>query len=527
MKVKMPDDEPMLKLGFPESVMRKIFTVDALPETVERSTRSESLVMCHGTFDLVHPGHLRHLAFAKQSGSRLVVSITGDEHVTKANLRPYVPEELRALNLASLELVDHVLIDRHPEPLNLIEVLKPDFFVKGYDYQGTDATKTRAEKLAVESYGGAMLFSPGDYVSSSSAIIENSPPNLSLEKLATLMMAEDLGFGDLYQAMSNIGTLSVSILGDTIVDSITRTSVIGGFRKTPTPSVRVDGHSQFVGGAGIVAKHLAAAGARVNFLTVLGNDELGKWATQDLVSGGVRVSAQILPDRPTTHKNAIVTDNHPLIRVDRVSNAPIDDSVMHMIGSQLRAVPADAVVYSDFRHGIFNRDTIPHFLSQAPSAALKVADSQVASRWGNILDFAGCDLITPNEAEVRFALADQDTVIRPLGSRLYREAGCRVLMLKLGARGMLVYRADEDVEGQKFFFALDAFAMRPVVDAVGSGDALLAYATLVYRQTGNSVIAAIIASVAAGIACEGVGNVPILSAQIVERLRALEQQLLI
>ena len=78
------------------------------------------------------------------------------------------------------------------------------------------------------------------------------------------------------------------------------------------------------------------------------------------------------------------------------------------------------MVFSDFRHGIFNRGTIPPLTAAIPPGAFRVADSQVASRWGNILEFQGFDLITPNEREARFALGDQDSVVRPLGARALR-----------------------------------------------------------------------------------------------------------
>src|SRR4030095_6416338 len=108
-------------------------------------------------------------------------------------------------------------------------------------------------------------------------------------------------------------------------------------------------------------------------------------------------------------------------------------------------VSADAVVFSDFRHGIFNRRTIPALIEAIPKGAYKVADSQVASRWGNITEFTGFDLITPNEREARFALADQDSGIRPLASALYDAANCKLLILKLGERGVLACR-DADHE---------------------------------------------------------------------------------
>ena len=89
--------------------------------------------MCHGNFDVVHPGHIRHLYHAKSKADLLLVSVTADKHIKKANYRPYIPQDLRAFNLASLEVVDYVLIDQNSEPYNNLKKLKPDFFIKGYE----------------------------------------------------------------------------------------------------------------------------------------------------------------------------------------------------------------------------------------------------------------------------------------------------------------------------------------------------------------------------------------------------------
>jgi sugar/nucleoside kinase (ribokinase family) len=141
-----------------------------------------------------------------------------------------------------------------------------------------------------------------------------------------------------------------------------------------------------------------------------------------------------------------------------------------------------------------------------PKEVLKVADSQVASRWGNILEFQGFDLITPNEREARFALGDQDSTIRPLAMELYQRAKCRYLMLKMGERGMMTYRAPNPEV--RSFFTVDSFVDR-LVDAVGAGDALLSYATLALVKKQCPVIASILGSVAASLACERDGNHPI------------------
>jgi len=190
----------------------------------------------------------------------------------------------------------------------------------------------------------------------------------------------------------------------------------------------------------------------------------------------------------------------------------------------LSTTNANAVVFSDFRHGIFNKGTIPAFIAAAPEKAFTVADSQVASRWGNILDFSGCDLLTPNEQEVRFAMADQDSVIRPLGSSFYDDAQCKLLMLKLGARGLLTFRSSFGDDERHSFFSVDSLSRDVVVDPVGSGDALLAYATLAQVETGNVALASIVGSVAAGLECEFDGNVPVTPEMVFDRIEEFEKE---
>jgi len=507
----------------------KVKTVEELKAILGPRPRPKRMIMCHGTFDIVHPGHIRHLIYAKSKADILVASVTGDRHIAKANFRPYVPEQLRAMNLAVLEMVDYVIIDSEPKPLRNLELLQPDYFAKGYEYVkgGVIDPRTQEELNVLESYGGEFIYTPGDIVYSSSAIIESEPPNLSVEKLLILLGGEDLKFGQLQEAIRKLEGVKAHVVGDTIVDSYTYTTLIGGNTKTPTFSVRHDRQLDYVGGAGIVAKHLRAAGADVTFTTVLGDDALKDFVLDDLKAAGVKVNATIDPTRPTTNKNAFIADNYRLLKVDKVDNRSISDRILHQISDHIRGTPTQTVLFSDFRHGIFNRHTIPSLTEALPRDVFRVADSQVASRWGNILDFADFDLITPNEREVRFALGDQDSVVRPLGLELYRQARCKTLILKMGARGLITYRslprADESsLEDVRAFFVIDSFAQN-IVDPVGAGDALLAYATLSMVATGNSVIASILGSIAAAVECEHDGNVPVEPGQVLQKLALVER----
>src|ERR1041385_6372118 len=114
-----------------DAYLRKIKTREELKAIIGPRPRPHSVIMCHGTFDLVHPGHVRHLMYAKSKAGILVASLTCDAHVSKANHRPFVPQQLRAMNLAAFVAVDYVVIDDNPTPLENLKYLQPDYFAKG------------------------------------------------------------------------------------------------------------------------------------------------------------------------------------------------------------------------------------------------------------------------------------------------------------------------------------------------------------------------------------------------------------
>ena len=503
---------------------RKIKTLEELKEIIGPRPRKKSVIMCHGAFDLVHPGHVRHLMYAKSKADILIASITDDTHISKAHFRPFVPQQLRAMNLAALELVDFVMIDSHPTPIQNITALEPDYFAKGYEYFADGVhPKTKEEMEALGRYGGEILFTPGDVVFSSSAFIDRSLPNLLVEKLEALMESEKLTFASLREALDSFKGARVHVLGDTIVDSYTYcTTINSGSSKTPTISVKYDNHVDFAGAAAIVSRHLAQAGAKVKFSTVVGKDALKDFVEEEMKKSGVETDFIIDPTRVTTQKNAFISDGYRLLKFDKVDNRPISDRILEQLKASLASSDVDAFVFSDFRHGIFNSKSIPELTASLPVGVFRVADSQVASRWGNILEFEGFDLITPNEREARFALGDQDSVVRPLALELYKKAKCKTMILKLGARGILTYiRPSFDVRS---FFTVDSFAEN-VVDAVGAGDALLAYSALSLLTTKSPVIASILGSVAAGVACEREGNAPVSPQDIFQKLDSVEKKM--
>lgn len=475
----------------------KICSSHELLAKIGEFPRQKKVIMCHGVFDICHPGHIRHLTYAKSKADILVASLTADRHITKGTYRPHVPENIRAESLAALEVVDYVIIDDNTAPFENIAMLKPDYFAKGFEYSDEHSAATQAEVQAVESYGGEMIFTPGDVIYSSTKLLNTHLPKLRIEKLISLMKQFNITFEGMRDTISRFKNFKVHVIGDSIVDTYTRTNLIGSNAKTPTFSVLYDGHEDYIGGAGIVAEHLRAAGADVLFTS----------------------------HKRITKKNNIICGDYRLLKIDTVDNTPIPIRDIEKIADDIKNIKTDCVIFSDFRHGIFHKVSIPILSAAIPKGVFKVADSQVASRWGNITEFKDFDLITPNEKEARFALADQDSNIGRLASETQKVSGAKNMLLKLGARGVLFLI--DSMPDLRFYrpYSIDSFA-NDVLDAVGAGDALLAYATLTMLATKSLPMACIIGSIAAACECEIDGNVPITPEMVLRKMADIDKNIL-
>ena len=180
--------------------------------------------MCHGTFDIVHPGHVRHLLYAKSKADILVASLTADAHIAKANFRPFVPQELRAFNLAALEvrrLSSSSTTIRHRSRTSRSS--SPTISPRATNIPASGLhPRTAEEKTAIEAYGGEIIFTPGDIVYSSSHIIETEPPAIATEKLMAILEAEKPSASTICTAaIDQLEGIKVHVVGDTIVDSYT------------------------------------------------------------------------------------------------------------------------------------------------------------------------------------------------------------------------------------------------------------------------------------------------------------------
>ena len=186
-----------------DDFLNKIKSLDEIVKLTKTFPREKKIILCHGVFDIVHPGHMRHLIYAKKKADILIVSTTNDKFIKKGRYRPHVPQNIRLQNLAAFEFVDYVFVDNNKEPYESLLKLKPDYFAKGFEYSEGNVN-TEKEISILKEYGGKILFTPGDIVYSSSRLIESSLPKLRIEKLLNVMNACELSLDKIISLITNL-----------------------------------------------------------------------------------------------------------------------------------------------------------------------------------------------------------------------------------------------------------------------------------------------------------------------------------
>src|SRR3990167_9197818 len=237
--------------------------------------QGKKIVHCHGVFDLIHPGHIRHFSQAKKYGDILVVTITADAFVNKGPGRPVFKEDLRAEVLSSIEYVDYVTIVNSGSAILAINKIKPDFYVKGPDYKKRKVNpyvpqKLKSEEEAVSKWGGNLVFTEDVIFSSSQLINENLyvyPPatKMYLDNLKSKYSADFI-----INQLTGLRNLKILVIGDAIIDEYHYCLPTGKSSKEPVMVHQYIADETFIGGTLATANHLSGLSDKVTLLTLLG-----------------------------------------------------------------------------------------------------------------------------------------------------------------------------------------------------------------------------------------------------------------
>jgi rfaE bifunctional protein nucleotidyltransferase chain/domain len=260
-----------------EKIYNKIKSLDELGKIIaELKGQGKKVVQCHGVFDLIHPGHVRHLAAARNEGDVLIVTITEDAFVRKGPDRPVFTSQLRAETLAAMENVDYVAVNNAPTAVNCIEILKPDVYVKGRDYENKEEDltgKITDEENAVKKVGGKVVFTHDITFSSSKLINEHMDtfPKETRDYLKSI--AGKYSTEKIVAQLKAIEKLKVLVIGDAIVDQYFYCESMGRSLKGHIIVTKYQSDESFAGGVFATANNVSSICSNVSMITLLGEKD--------------------------------------------------------------------------------------------------------------------------------------------------------------------------------------------------------------------------------------------------------------
>ncbi len=476
-------------------------------------------IFISGAFNVLHPGHIRLLKFAKDMNGKLIVGVLSDRYAGKA---AYINENLRLEGISSNNLVDKaVIID---EPIeDFIKKLKPDIIVKGKEHE----QKFNVEKEILEKFNGQLLFSSGENLLSSMDLIRKEIKNDSNEDFLMhheYLKRHNIKFERLTNLLNTFSSIKVSVIGDLIIDEYINCETLGMSQEDPSVVVTPVDSSKYIGGAGIVAAHAAGLGASSSIFTVAGDDENKNFAEKTLSRQGVHSKILVDHNRITTLKKRFRNKNKTLLKVSHLKQNSISDEFINILISKIEKEleSSNLLIFSDFNYGVLPQKVVDHITKLAISKKIKiVADSQSSSQFGDISRFINMDLITPTENEARITLRNREDGLVVLADKIKETSKANNVLLKLGEEGLLIHSKNQ-VKDKLFTDQLNSFNTN-AVDPAGAGDSLLVCSALALTCGANIFEAAYLGSVGAGIQVSRVGNIPLKTKEIQNKINNLKK----
>src|SRR4030042_6188393 len=194
---------------------------------IKKQSQGKKVVFVSGNFNIIHPGHLRLLRFAKECGNYLVVGIMDNKSPGS-----FIDEQLRLESIQAIARVDYSFI-LHEPTVAFIEKLRPAFVVKGKEHE----ERENPEKDILKQYGGKLIFGSGEISFSSVDLMNTEWKELtvsSIKKPADYLKRHKFSFSELIEISDRMRGLKVCVLGDTIVDEYITCDALGMSQEDPT-----------------------------------------------------------------------------------------------------------------------------------------------------------------------------------------------------------------------------------------------------------------------------------------------------
>lgn len=501
----------------------KIKKLDELTKIASNhKLNGEKIVQCHGVFDLLHLGHIKHFEEAKKYGDILIVSITPDEFVNKGPGRPAFSTSHRLEALSAIEVVDYVVANHWPTAEEIINFLKPDVYCKGSDYKNhlDDITgKISEEEKAVELIGGNIKYTDEIVFSSSSLINKYGDLYSKEQELLIQNIKQKYNYDAIGNQISTLENLNVLIIGETIIDQYVFCEALGKSGKEPVLVIRDLETQEYLGGALAISRHLSEFCNSVSLLSFLGEKNEYKDFIHNNIEENINVNFLSKKNSPTIIKRRFVDniDRKKILGVysinDNSLSAEEENKFIDEFDKLIKNI--DLVIVSDYGHGVITPRIAKHISESNKFISLNAQVNAANIGTHNIKKYRDIDCLIINASELRHEMRQRDGEIESMAKDLKKMINAKFISVTQGKDGAML------INNKETTVRCPGFAVQ-VIDKVGSGDALLALLSICLYSNLEENLSLFISSIAAAQSVETLGNsIPVSKVKLLKTISHL------
>ena len=503
----------------------KIFTIENLKKILDKKRKKrKKIVLCHGVFDLLHIGHIKHFNEAKKFGDILVVTLTPDIYVNKGPARPAFNERLRMQAVAALSVVDYVSLNTTATAVNIIRKIKPNFYCKGPDYKDHKkdiSGKIKEEAQIIKKSGGRIIYTESETFSSSKLLNSFDNFNSSKEKLFIKKIKENHSFSKIKELIENFKNLKVLIIGETIIDQYVFCEALGKSGKEPVLVLKDLHTEEYLGGAAALSRHVSSFCNKVTLLSMIGEKAEHLNKIKQKLPKNVNYKFIKKKNSPTILKRRFLDhiNKNKVLGVYKINDSILSkeqDKSFNIILKKM--LPKhDLVIVSDYGHGFISNKNANLICKLSKYLALNAQVNAANVGYHSMRNYKNLSCVIINQREIHHEMRDRNNSTEYLMKKLSQQQNIKKLIVSRGSEGALIYNKSNN----KFDFC-KAYASK-VVDKVGAGDAMLSTIALCLKSGLTDKLSLLISSLSAAQSAETIGNKDSVSK--VKTLKTLEHLL--
>ena len=487
---------------------KKILSLEQLCKKINiLKKRKKIVVHCHGVFDLLHLGHIRHFEEAKKNGDILIVTVTSNKFVNKGPNRPMFNANQRLEALSALHFVDFVAENDSSDAIKLIKFLKPNIYCKGPDYKKSNndlSQKIQLEEKAIKSVKGKIIYTKSDTFSSSSII--NDYINFYDKDQSTFLkqLKKNIKFSYINQNINKCKKNKVLLIGEAIIDQYVFCESQGKSGKEPVLTMRILKTEEYLGGILAIAKHISEFVHSITIVTMLGQNNKYFQYIKKRMPSNVKIIHINKKNSPTILKTRYIEslNKRKLLGIYDINDTLLDSNDEKKFQKLIiqHSKSKDLIITCDYGHGLISSSSSKLICKLSKFKTLNAQINSSNLHYYSLEKYNNVDLIVINESEIRYHLRNRESKTEVLIKNLSKIIKAKTIVVTRGAIGAILY----DTKTRKFH-NVPAFASK-IVDKIGSGDALFAILSVMLKNRIDINVSLFLSSLIAGDNVENINN---------------------